>query len=38
MGARDRLPILPVCEIAQPPEWKPHTVLRGLDHLWLTTS
>ena len=35
---RHLLPILPQCEIAQPPSWKPHTVLRGMEHLWLTSS
>jgi len=38
IALRHLLPILPRCEIAQPPEWKPHAVLRGLEHLWLTTN
>lgn len=36
IALRHLLPILPECQIAQPPDWKPHTVLRGLEHLWLT--
>jgi cytochrome P450 len=38
IALRHLLPILPECRITQPPEWKPHTVLRGLEHLWMTTS
>lgn len=38
IALRHLLPILPKCRIAEPPEWKPHTVLRGLEHLWLSTS
>ena len=36
IALRHLLPVLAQCQIAQPPEWKPHTVLRGLEHLWLT--
>jgi cytochrome P450 len=35
IALRQLLPILPQCQVAQAPEWKPHTVLRGLEHLWL---
>jgi len=38
IALRHLLAVLPEYEIAQPPEWKPHTVLRGLDHLWLVRS
>lgn len=38
IALRHLLPILPQCEIAQPPSWKPHTVLRGMERLWLTRS
>jgi len=38
VALRGLLPVLPGREIAQPPDWKPHTVLRGLEHLWLTTA
>jgi cytochrome P450 len=37
IALRHLLPVLPGCRIAQPPEWKPQTVLRGMEHLWLTT-
>jgi cytochrome P450 len=36
IALRHLLPVLPECQLAQPPDWKPHTVLRGLEHLWLT--
>jgi cytochrome P450 len=32
---RQLLPLLPRLRIAGEPEWKPNTVLRGLEHLWL---
>ena len=32
---RQLLPLLPRLRIADEPEWKPNTVLRGLEHLWL---
>jgi cytochrome P450 len=35
IALRQLLPVLARCQVAQPPEWKPHTVLRGLEHLWL---
>jgi cytochrome P450 len=38
IALRRLLPILTDYEIAQPPDWKPHTVLRGIEHLWLTTA
>jgi len=38
IALRQLLAVLPAREIAQPPQWKPHTVLRGLDHLWLRAS
>jgi len=38
IALRHLLPILPECQITQRPDWKPHTALRGLEHLWLTTS
>jgi cytochrome P450 len=38
IALRHLLPLLPQCQVAEPPEWKPHTVLRGLEHLWLTTA
>jgi cytochrome P450 len=36
IALRRLLPVLAGRRIAEPPEWKPHTVLRGLEHLWLT--
>jgi cytochrome P450 len=38
IALRHLLAVLPGCQVAQPPEWKPHTVLRGLEHLWLTRT
>jgi cytochrome P450 len=38
IALRHLLPILLESRIAQPPDWKPHTVLRGLEHLWLTAT
>lgn len=38
IALRQLLPVLARCQLAQPPEWKPHTVLRGLEHLWLIRS
>jgi cytochrome P450 len=38
IALRQLLPALAECQVAQPPEWKPHTVLRGLEHLWLVRS
>ncbi|HTU74060.1 MAG TPA: cytochrome P450 [Trebonia sp.] len=35
IALRHLLPVLPGCQLAEPPQWKPHTVLRGLEHLWL---
>jgi len=35
IALRHLLPVLSGMHIAQAPEWKPHTVLRGLEHLWL---
>ncbi|MCW2929669.1 MAG: hypothetical protein JWM19_631 [Actinomycetia bacterium] len=35
IALRHLLPVLAEYQIAQPPDWKPHTVLRGLEHLWL---
>lgn len=35
IALRQLLPLLPRLRIAGEPEWKPNTVLRGLDHLWL---
>ncbi|MGH3208868.1 MAG: cytochrome P450 [Trebonia sp.] len=32
---RQLLPLLPRLRISGEPEWKPNTVLRGLEHLWL---
>jgi cytochrome P450 len=36
VALRQLLPVLSRYRIAQRPEWKPHTVVRGLEHLWLT--
>jgi cytochrome P450 len=36
IALRHLLPVIARSQVAQPPEWKPHTVLRGLEHLWLT--
>jgi cytochrome P450 len=36
IALRRLLPVLAESEITQPPEWKPHTVLRGMEHLWLS--
>jgi cytochrome P450 len=38
IALRHLLPMLPVLDIADTPEWKPHTVLRGLEHLWLASE
>jgi cytochrome P450 len=38
IALRHLLPLLPECRMTQRPDWKPHTALRGLEHLWLTTS
>ena len=38
IALRHLLPRLARCQVAEPPQWKPHTVLRGLEHLWLTTA
>ena len=35
VALRRLLPALPELDIAGEPEWKPNTVLRGLEHLWL---
>jgi len=35
IALRQLLPALPGLRIAGEPEWKPNTVLRGLEHLWL---
>ena len=35
IALRHLLPLLPRLRIAGEPEWKPNTVLRGLEHLWL---
>jgi cytochrome P450 len=35
VALRQLLPLLPRLRIAGEPEWKPNTVLRGLEHLWL---
>jgi cytochrome P450 len=35
IALRQLLPLLPRLRIAGEPEWKPNTVLRGLEHLWL---
>ncbi|AGP59283.1 cytochrome P450 [Streptomyces rapamycinicus] len=38
IALRHLLPILAESRMTEPPVWKPHTVLRGLEHLRLTTS
>jgi len=35
IALRQLLPLLPRLRIRGEPEWKPNTVLRGLEHLWL---
>ncbi len=35
IALRQLLPMLPRLQVAGEPQWKPNTVLRGLDHLWL---
>jgi len=35
IALRQLLPLLPRRRIAEEPEWKPNTVLRGLERLWL---
>ena len=35
IALRQLLPLLPRLRIAGEPEWRPNTVLRGLEHLWL---
>ena len=35
IALRQLLPLLPRLRICGEPEWKPNTVLRGLEHLWL---
>jgi cytochrome P450 len=35
IALRQLLPLLPRLRIADEPEWKPNTILRGLEHLWL---
>jgi cytochrome P450 len=35
IALRQLLPLLPRLRISGQPEWKPNTVLRGLEHLWL---
>jgi cytochrome P450 len=35
IALRQLLPLLPELRIVGEPEWKPNTVLRGLEHLWL---
>jgi cytochrome P450 len=35
IALRQLLPMLSGLRVAGAPEWKPHTVLRGLEHLWL---
>jgi cytochrome P450 len=35
IALRQLLPLLPRLRISGEPEWKPNTVLRGLEHLWL---
>ena len=35
IALRQLLPLLPRLRIAGEPEWKPNTVLRGLEHLWV---
>jgi cytochrome P450 len=38
IALRQLLPLLPRLQVAGQPEWKPNTVLRGLEHLWLTAA
>ena len=38
IALRQLLPLLPRLRIAGEPEWKPNTVLRGLEHLWLAET
>jgi cytochrome P450 len=38
IALRQLLPLLPRVEIAGEPQWKPNTVLRGLEHLWLAQA
>lgn len=38
IALRRLLPLLPRLRIAEEPEWKPNTVLRGLEHLWLAEA
>jgi cytochrome P450 len=38
IALRHLLPGLPGLHVADAPEWKPHTVLRGLEHLWLARA
>ena len=38
IALRQLLPLLPRLQIAAAPEWKPNTVLRGLEHLWLAAA
>jgi cytochrome P450 len=35
IALRQLLPLLPRLRIVGEPEWKPNTILRGLEHLWL---
>jgi len=35
IALRQLLPLLPRLRVCGEPEWKPNTVLRGLEHLWL---
>ena len=38
IALRQLLPLLPRLRIRGEPEWKPNTVLRGLEHLWLAEA
>ncbi len=38
IALRRLLPLLPRLRLTAEPEWKPNTVLRGLDHLWLAAA
>lgn len=38
IALRQLLPLLPRLRVAGEPEWKPNTVLRGLEHLWLAQA
>jgi cytochrome P450 len=38
IALRQLLPLLPRLRIDGEPEWKPNTVLRGLEHLWLAEA